>query len=105
MLNIANCPLKTVDFPTFSDESDEIYHELTLIARYNNAHKGFIDAEFIQWALDNRISFRVVRWFATDFSCVGDEAVPCFLDGIPTKCFPKRKSERQTKPGCRSRAG
>ena len=82
MLNISNHPLTTVDFPDFANENTDIRQELSLVARYNNAHKGIIDAEFIQWALDNSISYRVVRWFVADFSGVDDENILCFLDGV-----------------------
>ena len=82
MINIANRPLTPVDFPKFGDESDDIQHELTLVACYNNGHKGIIDTEFISWALENSISYRVVRWFVADFSGVDDENILCFLDGV-----------------------
>ena len=82
MLNIANKPLATADFPDFAEESVEIKREITLVAHYNNAHKGIIDTEFIQWALDNSISYCVVRWFIGNFSGVDDENILCFLDGV-----------------------
>ena len=82
MLNIANCPMTKAEFPAFACESEGIQRELTLVARYNNAHKGIIDANFIQWALDNSISYRVVRWFVGVFSGVDDENILCFLDGV-----------------------
>ncbi len=82
MLNISNRPLTTAEFPAFANENAEIQRELTLVAHYNNAHKGIIDTEFIQWALDNSISYRVINWFIGDFSDVDDENVLCFLDGI-----------------------
>ncbi len=82
MLNIANRPLTTAEFPMFANESEGIQRELSLVARYNNAHKGIIDTEFIQWALDNSISYRIVHWFIRDFSGVDDENILCFLDGV-----------------------
>lgn len=82
MLNISNRQLKKTDFPKFANENEGIQYELTHVARYNNIHKGIIDEEFIQWALDNSISYRVVRWFVADFSGVDDENILCFLDGI-----------------------
>lgn len=82
MLNIANRPLTADDFPTFVCESVAVQRELTLVAQYNNAHKGVIDAAFIQWALDNSISYRVVHWFIGTFSGVDDKNTLCFLDGI-----------------------
>lgn len=82
MLNITNRPLTIADFPEFANENEGVQCELTQVARYNNVHKGIIDAEFIQWALDNSISYRVVRWFVADFSGVDDENIICFLDGV-----------------------
>lgn len=82
MLNINNRPLTITDFPEFANENEGVQYELTQVARYNNVHKGIIDAEFIQWALDNSISYRVVRWFVADFSGVDDEKIICFLDGV-----------------------
>lgn len=82
MLNLANRPLTTAEFPPFAYGSEEIQRELTLVARYNNAHKGIIGTEFIQWALDNSVSYRVVHWFIHDFSGVNDENILCFLDGV-----------------------
>ena len=82
MLNIANRPLTEDEFPSFGNENEEIQHELTLVACYNNAHKGIIETEFIKWALDNTISYRVVHWFIHDFSGVEDEYILCFLDGV-----------------------
>ena len=82
MLNIANRPLTTAEFPSFANGNDGIQRELALVAWYNNAHKGIIDAEFIQWVLDNSISCRVVYWFIGDFSGVDDENILCFCDGI-----------------------
>ncbi len=82
MLNISNRPLTTADFPEFASENAAFQKELTLVAHYNNAHKGIIDTDFIQWALDNSISYRVVHWFIYDFSGVDDEKILCFLDGV-----------------------
>lgn len=82
MLNIANRPLTTAEFPAFAYENKGIQRELTLVARYNNANKGIIDTEFISWALDNSISYRVVHWFIHDFSGVDDEKILFFLDGV-----------------------
>lgn len=82
MLNISNRPLATLDFPKFANGNEGIQFELTQVAQYNNIHKGIIDDEFIQWALDNSISYRVVRWFVADFSGVDDENILCFLDGV-----------------------
>ena len=82
MLNISNRPLTKTDFPEFTNENEGIMCELTRVAHYNNIHNGIIDAEFIQWALDNSISYRVVRWFIADFSGVDDENILCFLDGV-----------------------
>ena len=50
MLNINNRPLTIADFPEFANENEGVQYELTQVARYNNVHKGIIDAEFIQWA-------------------------------------------------------
>lgn len=82
MFTVANRLLKEVDFPSFANENEGIQRELTLVVQYNNAHKGIIDAEFIQWALDNSISYRVVHWFIGIFSGVDDENILCFLDGV-----------------------
>ena len=82
MINIANRQLTTADYPEFFNENEGIQNELTQVARYNNVRKGIIDAKFIQWALDNSISYRVVRWFIADFSGVDDENILCFLDGV-----------------------
>ena len=82
MLNVANRPLTADEFPLFGNGNEEIQRELTLVACYNNAHKGIIDTEFIQWALDNSISYRVVYWFVHDFSGVNDKNILCFLDGV-----------------------
>ena len=82
MLNIANQPLTIADFPDFAEESVEIQREITFVAHYNNAHKGIIGTEFIQWALDNSISYRVVHWFIGNFSGVDDENILWFLDGV-----------------------
>ena len=79
MLNIANRPLTTAEFPAFAYKNEGIQRELTLVARYNNANKGIIDTEFIPWALDNSISYRVVHWFIHDFSGVDDENILFFL--------------------------
>jgi len=49
MLNFANRPLTTAEFPAFAYENEGIQRELTLVARYNNANKGIIDTEFIPW--------------------------------------------------------
>lgn len=67
MLNIANRPMTTAEYPTFANESEGIQRELSLVARYNNAHKGIIDTEFIQWALDNSISYHIAHWFICVF--------------------------------------
>jgi len=82
VLNIANRPLTTADFPDFAAENTEVQKELSLVAQYNNDHKGIIDTEFLQWALDHSISYRVVRWFVHDFSGVDDENILFFLDGV-----------------------
>ena len=82
MLNIANRPLTTADFPDFAGENTEVQKELSLVAQYNNVHKGIIDTEFLQWALDHSISYRVVRWFIHDFSGVDDKNILFFLDGV-----------------------
>ena len=82
MLNIANRSLTKAEFPAFANGNEGIQRELTLVACYNNAHKGIIDTEFIPWALDNSISYRVLRWFIHDFSGVDDESILCFLDGV-----------------------
>lgn len=82
MLNIANGPLQVAEFPTFANENEEIQHEVMLVAHYNNVHKGIIDTEFIQWALDDSVSCCVVHWFFDDFSGVVDENILCFLNGV-----------------------
>lgn len=82
MINIANRLLTTADFPKFANGNEAIQRELTLVARYNNAHEGIIDVEFIRWALDNSISYRIVHWFIYDFSCINDKNILCFLDGV-----------------------
>ena len=82
MLNIANRLVTTADFPKFANENDKVRQDLTLVTDYNNSHNGIIDVNFIRWAKDHNISYRVVRWFISDFSGVNDEKFLCYIDGI-----------------------
>lgn len=89
MLNVANGPSQISKFPTFANENEEIQHEVMLAAHYDNAHKGIIDTEFIQWAVDDSVSYRVVYWFIGDFSGVVDENILFFwrVFSITTLCI------------------
>ncbi len=82
MFYIVNRLVTTDDFPKFANESDKNRQDLILIADYNNAHKGIIDTNFIQWAIEHGMPYHVVRWFINDFSGVNDEKILCYIDGI-----------------------
>jgi len=62
--SFGNAPLFGKDIPT--DKHNDV--NFLKIADYNNAHHGIIDNDFIEWSLNNKISYEGILWFLKDFS-------------------------------------
>lgn len=74
-------PIMKADIPEKLKPKEDVYK----IVSYNNVHKGIIDNDFFVWALENGISYEVVKWFINDFANENDKELNDVIDALFNK--------------------